>query len=188
MKKALVLLPIVAMMAACSSTDVYQKRAEDARERQEKYVERSIDKAPKWMSELPKSTSAVYANGTGVSGDWNAAISYAKNNAYRSICMAAGGEVDSRTKTYTQDTSTVTSTTNETATISKCRNVDITGVEVQDRKIVQEGGRYRVYMLVALPIGEANAIQTRKDRLSAEKNAAANSDRMFREIDQDRKN
>jgi hypothetical protein len=43
-------------------------------------------------------------------------------------------------------------------------------------------------MLVALPIGEANAIQTRKDRLTAEKNAAANSDRMFREIEQDRKN
>jgi hypothetical protein len=72
--------------------------------------------------------------------------------------------------------------------MSKCRNVDITGVEVQERKIVQEGGRYRVYMLVALPVGEANAIQTRKDRLTAEKNAAANSERMFREMDQDRKN
>jgi len=188
MKKALILLPMVAALAACSTTDVYQKRADEARERQEKYVERSIDKAPKWMSELPKSTSAVYANGTGVSGDWNAAISYAKNNAYRSICMAAGGEVDSRTETFTKDTSTTTTTANQTATISKCRNVDITGVEVQERKIVQEGGRYRVYMLVALPIGEANALQTRKDRIASEKNAVASRDQMFEKMEQDRKN
>jgi hypothetical protein len=188
MKKVLTLLPMVAVLAACSSTDPYQKRADEVRERQEKYVERSIDKAPKWMTELPTSNNAVYSNGTGVSGNWNAAVIFAKSSAYESICMAAGGEVDSRTKTYTQDSATTTSIANETATVSKCRNVDITGVEEKDRKIVQEGNRYRVYVLLALPTGEANAIQTRKDRITSEKNAVVNSEKLFREIEKDRKN
>jgi hypothetical protein len=69
MKKTLLLIPIVAMLAACGTTDPYGKRADYERERQEKYVERSIDKAPKWMFELPISNSAVYENGTAISGD-----------------------------------------------------------------------------------------------------------------------
>ena len=69
MKKTLLLLPIVAMLAACGTTDVYQKRADNERERQERMVERAIDKAPKWMLEVPISNSAVFEAGTSASGD-----------------------------------------------------------------------------------------------------------------------
>ena len=83
----------VALLAACSSTpkEQYERRAYEERQRQEKAVESAIDRAPKWMTELPVSNSAVYANGSAVSTDMSMADYKAKLFAYGKICMAAGG-------------------------------------------------------------------------------------------------
>jgi len=46
---------------------------------------------------------------------------------------------------------------------------------------VAEGNRYRTYVLVALPTGDANLLQKRKDKLAA----AARSDRRSQEAFKD---
>jgi len=183
MKKALVLLPIVAALTACGTTDVYQKRADEARERQEKYVERSIDKAPKWMTELPKSTSAVYANGTSVSGDFSMADEKAKVMALGKICMSAGGEVDAQSRVFRNDVASSSNENSEMAIRSLCRKVDVTGAEVVEIKRVPEGTRYRTYILMSLPFGEANQLKRTKvnDELNAK--TANRSVEAFKELD-----
>ena len=75
MKKFLTLVPLIALLAACGTTsDPYERRANAERERQEKYVQRTIDQAPSWMIKTPISNSAVYASGTSASGDYNMAF------------------------------------------------------------------------------------------------------------------
>jgi hypothetical protein len=183
MKKLFVLAPIAAILAACGSTNVYDKRADSERERHDRAVERSIDKAPKWMSKLPESQNAVYANGSAVSRDFAMADMKAKNIAFSSICMAAGGEVDKSSKVYMNDTESATAENSEVAIRSMCRRVDISGADIVETVRVAENGRFRSYVLVALPTGEANAIMKRKDQLRASKNAAERSDRAFNELD-----
>ena len=61
-------------------------------------MERALDQAPKWMRELPKSTSAVYQNGTAVSQDMGMSANKAKTMAFGKICMAAGGQVNQQSK------------------------------------------------------------------------------------------
>lgn len=183
MKKALVVLPIVAALTACGTTDVYQKRADAERERQEKYVERSLDKAPKWMSELPKSTSAVYANGTAVSGDFSMADEKAKVMALGKICMSAGGEVDAQSRVFRNDVGTSSNENSEMAIRSLCRKVDVTGAEMVEIKRVSEGTRYRTYVLMSLPFGEANQLKRTKvnDALNAQ--TAGRAVEAFKELD-----
>ena len=183
MKKSLLVLPLVATLAACGTTDQYQKRADAERERQEKYVERALDKAPKWMTELPKSQSAVYQNGTAVSQDMNMSSSKAKTMAFGKICMAAGGQVNQQSKIFQTDTANSSTEFSELAIKSFCPGVDITGVEVVEVKQVAEGTRFRSYVLVALPMGEANQLQARKDRLRQESTAESRSREAFREMD-----
>ena len=183
MKKLLLAVPVISLLAACSSTDTYDKRVDAERERNVKAVERSIDKAPKWMSELPKSNSAVYANGTAISRDFAMSDIKAKNIAYSQICMAAGGEVDKTSKIYMNDTEAASTENSELAIRSLCRKVDITGVEVVDTVRVNENGRFRTYVLVALPTGEANSLQRRKDQLRASDNARVQSERAFKDMD-----
>jgi hypothetical protein len=183
MKKLLIVAPLVAVLAACGTTDVYQKRADNERERQERLVERAIDKAPKWMSDIPLSNSAVYEAGSAVSADWSMADIKAKADAYGKICMAAGGTVSQRTKIYRTDSEAASTEFSEMAMRSSCKEVDLTGVEVKEIKRVAEGTRFRVYVLVALPTGDANILRKAKEAAKQRQFAAGRQEQAFKELD-----
>lgn len=186
MKKTLLLLPVVAVLAACGTSDPYQKRADNERERQERAVERVIDKAPKWMTEIPISNSAVYAAGTSASGDYSMAMHKAKADAYGKICMSAGGTASQRTKIYKADTADASSELSEMALRTSCKEVDLTGVEVAKDgvKMIQEGNRYRAYVLVVLPTGDANILRKAKEQARINEITARRAPDAFKELDQ----
>ena len=186
MKKVFAPLLCVSVLAGCGSTDVYDKRAERERSRQEAYAERAIDKAPKWMTELPKSDNAVYQNGTAVSSDFAMSVNKAKLMAYGKICMSAGGKVDQQSKLFRLDTDNAGAETSELAIKSFCPSVDITGMEVVETKMINEGPRFRSYVLVALPMGDSNILQKRKDQLLLNQQASQRSQQAFKEMDANR--
>ena len=184
MKKYILVVPVVLGLVACGTTsDPYTKRADSEREAQNKAVERSVDKAPKWMSKTPESKDAVYATGTAVSHQWAMSDEKARLAALSHICMAAGGTVDKNSKTYLSDTESVSSELSETVIRAKCINVDVTGAEVVEKVHMAENGRIRTYVLMALPTGEANSLQARKDKIRASENARKRSEQAFKELD-----
>lgn len=184
--KNFIALALVATLAACSSSpkDTYERRAYEENQRREKQVEVAIDKAPKWMTELPKSNSAVYANGTAVSPDFSMADEKAKVVAFGKICMAAGGEVDKNSKVFRADVGEQSVENSTMAIRSMCRTVDVSGAEVVEVKRIAEGSRFRSYVLVALPTGSANRIQQRRDQIQAQRQVQQQADREFQSMDQ----
>lgn len=184
MKLKLAMGVAVLTLVGCSSTsDPYQRRAEAERERNEKLVERAIDKAPKWMEKLPESKSAVYANGTATSPDWGMADEKAKVMAFGKVCMAAGGEVDKQSRVFRQDVGETSAENSEMAIRAMCRKVDVTGAEVVEVKRVAEGTRFRSYVLVALPMGEANVLRREKVDEKIRQGTANRATEAFRELD-----
>jgi hypothetical protein len=107
----------------------------------------------------------------------------AKLFAYGKICMAAGGQVSQQARTFMMDTSTGSVENSELAIKSMCPGVDITGVETKEVKRIAEGSRYRTYVLVALPTGDANALQKRKDQLKLNNRAEQRSTEAFKEME-----
>lgn len=188
MYKIILAVTVLSVLAACSTTDTYDKRADTERLRNDKAVERAIDKAPKWMSELPKSGSAVYANGSAVSRDFSMADMKAKLIAFSSVCMAAGGEVDKSAKIFMTDTEDNSTERSEVAIRATCRGVDVSGAEIVETVRVSENGRYRSYVLVALPTGDANAIVKRKDARRVSEEGKARSEKAFKELNDNRNN
>jgi hypothetical protein len=185
MKNYFVILPLVALITACGTTkDDYQKRAEAAEEKREAQVTKSISRSPAWMTELPASDSAVFANGSAVSTDMSMADYKAKLFAYGKICMAAGGRVSQQAQVFMQDSESAGAESSELAIKSMCPGVDLTGIETRDIKRVGEGSRYRTYVLVALPTGDATTLQGRKDKLMLDKRAEKRSKEAFKELDQ----
>ena len=184
--KNFIALALVATLAACSSSpkETYERRAYEENQRREKQVELAIDKAPKWMTELPKSNSAVYANGTAVSPDFSMADEKAKVIAFGKICMAAGGEVDKNSKVFRADVGEQSVENSTMAIRSMCRTVDVSGAEVVEIKRIAEGSRFRSYVLVALPTGAANQIQQRRDQIRAQRQVQQQADREFKSMDQ----
>jgi hypothetical protein len=183
MKKILVLAPLVAMVAACGTTDPYGKRAEQERSRQAEYVQRTIDKAPDWMIKVPTSTNAVYENGTAVSNDFSMADAKAMTMAYGKICMTAGGTASQQTKSYRTDSETTSTEMSEMAVKSSCASVDLTGVEVKEIKRIAEGTRYRTYVLIALPTGDANILRRAKEAQKQREFASARAPEAFKEME-----
>jgi hypothetical protein len=107
----------------------------------------------------------------------------AKLFAFGKICTAAGGKVSQQAKVFMQDTTEASMEISELAIKSMCPSVDITGVEIKEIKRTAEGSRFRSYALVALPTGETNALQTRKDRLKLRDRAEQRSPDAFKELD-----
>ena len=201
MKKVFAILPLVALVA-CSSikpapisqapvvntpvvlpTEQYDNRVAVVQVNREAQVNRSISQAPDWMTKLPERNSAVYASGSAVSSDMSMADYKAKLFAFGKICMAAGGKVSQQSKVFMQDTTEASMEISELAIKSMCPSVDITGVEIKEIKRIAEGGRFRSYALVALPTGDANALQKRKDQIKLKDRADQRSEEVFKEMD-----
>ena len=194
MKKVFAILPLIALVA-CSSTktpvsnapvlptETYDNRAAVNQIDREAQVNKSIVQAPEWMSKLPVSNNAVYANGSAVSTDMSMADYKAKLFAFGKICMAAGGKVDQQSKIFMQDTAVASTEISELAIRSMCPSVDITGTEIREVKRIAEGGRFRTYVLLALPTGDANALQKRKDQLKLNEGAVQRGTEAFKELD-----
>ena len=187
MKKLILLAPIVVILAACSSSpkDPYERRVYHDEQRREKAAEQAIDRAPKWMTDLPVSKSAVYQNGTAVSPDYSMAVTKAKTVAFGKICMSAGGRVNQQSKIYRTDSENASTEFSELAIKTYCPGVDISGVEVaaEGIKVIPENGRFRAYVLIALPIGEANGIQKVTDARNQRRLAETRSRESFKEME-----
>ena len=185
MKQVLLVAAVAAVLAGCASTsnDRYERRVDSERERQTALNERAVSEAPKWMAKLPESKDAVYANGTATSPDMSMSADKAKLVAMGKICMAAGGTVDQRNTMFRTDTETSSVEKSELAIRGMCRSVDISGAEIAEVKTIAEGNRFRTYVLVALPTGEANAVQKRKDQIRLQGQALKRSDQVFQEMD-----
>jgi hypothetical protein len=82
-----------------------------------------------------------------------------------------------------QDTADASYETSELAVRTMCPSVDVTGVEIKEIYRVAEGSRYRSYVLVALPTGDANALQQRRDRMRLQHRAQTRSVEAFKELD-----
>ncbi len=196
MKKLLFVVAVTAMFAGCSTTKTAEvpvptpapapvvAKAPVYASAQEASAQRVIDNVPEWFVEVPKKDDTIYAVGDGVSGSLSGAIGNARANAFEGICQAAGGKVRSQTKVFRQDTDKSSTSVTTTAIRNICPDVDVTGANVEKRSVIRDGERFRAFVLVALPVGEANKLaKTKNDQRILEKSLDAR-EREFKELDQ----
>jgi hypothetical protein len=160
---------VMLALAGCATSDRYERQVQAEYKYRTKMAERAVEQAPKWVYEVPTSTAAVYASGTAVSTDLGMSTDKAKTMAFGKICMSAGGRVNQQSSLYRADTETAGSEFSELAVKTFCPQVDITGAEVVQTKVIPEGGRFRSYVLVALPTGDANKLAQARDNANLQR-------------------
>ena len=111
------------------------------------------------------------------------ALSNARANAFEGICQSAGGTVRSQTKIFRQDTESASTSLSTTAIRNLCPDVDVTGAVVEKRKIMQDGARFRAFVLVALPVGDKNVLARTKQADKLQLKATQTSEEAFKELD-----
>ena len=166
MKQLVIVSAVAGLLTACGTSNPnYSAMYSGQNQVQVAQMSSAIKEAPEWMSKLPKAPGFIFENGTATSSDFGFADIKAKTIAYSKICTAAGGKVRSQVKMFKQDNGDTGIEQSEMALRSMCPDVDISGVETVEMKHISEGGRIRTYVLVALPIGNANTIaRNRNDK------------------------
>lgn len=191
MRRSLVSLGVAAVLSACSTTQpmpATQVQALPAPTMapvspQVVGVQRAVDAVPEWFVEVPKSADTIYSVGDGVSSSMSGALSNARANAFEGICQSAGGTVRSQTKIFRQDTESASTSLSTTAIRNLCPDVDVTGAVVEKRKIMQDGARFRAFVLVALPVGDKNVLARTKQADKLQLKATQTSEEAFKELD-----
>jgi len=193
MRKSIVSLGLVTLLAACGTvqpqTPVAPAQALNPQpvpmiSKQEVSAQRAMDAIPDWFTDVPKSADTIYSVGDGVSGSMSGALTNARANAFEGICQSAGGTVRSQTKIFRQDTDSSSTSMSTTAIRNLCPDVDVTGAVVEKRKIIQDGSRFRAYVLVALPMGDKNVLARTKQADKMQDRAMTSSGEAFKELDQ----
>jgi len=187
MKKLFLAVTIGSLLSACSSTnrlDNVQQRADQERQHQTQQVQATIKSGPDWFVKRPKNTqNVVYGVGFSANTNMMMAMDLAESEAYRQLCVGAGGEVDSQSKVFRSDRDGNGSSIGTTAIRTRCPAVDITGAEVVQNEIIASGNRYNYYVLVALPLGDANSRLRAKEAIRQLRSLDSQAQSEFKELD-----
>ena len=127
---------------------------------QQETVEKTMESIPDWFPSPPSDNEHLYGTGTGESGDMQFAVNKAEQAARVQITTNIEAKVSSLFKTFSEETGVgqdaefISMSTGVSKTVA---SEVISGTRIKDQKIVPENGRYRAYVLMEMPIGEAQA-------------------------------
>lgn len=139
--------------------------------------------APEWFVRLPASTETmVYAAGTAVSSDEQMAYDKARMSAERKLVEQAHAVIITQTKSFRNDTGRDLQERFETVTRKNAQG-QIVGVRQVDSQAHYDGRQYKVYVLIQLPIGEANTQQAAQQRAQSQREADLRARRAEQEMD-----
>jgi hypothetical protein len=139
--------------------------------------------APEWFVRLPASTETmVYAAGTAVSYDEQMAYDKARLFAERKLVEQAHAVITTQTKNFRNDTGQDLQERFETVTRKNAQG-QIVGVRQVDSQAHYDGRQYKVYVLIQLPLGEANVQQAAQSRAQSQREAEFRARRAEQEMD-----
>jgi hypothetical protein len=108
----------------------------------------------------------------------------ALTQAQGKIAETVAGKVSKVTKTYKADVGDRHVENSSSAVKKLTDKVDFTGTEVVETKIIKEkDGWYRAYVLVALPLGEANTLLRQRVNDEIVKQTLTTQESVFSELD-----
>ena len=127
-------------------------------------AQRSVVQAPAWFVRLPEDTvDMVFAVGTAVSTDEQMAFDKARMAAERKLVEQMYARITTQTNSFRADRGQAMIENFEQVTRKNARG-ELSGAQRVDSQVTHDGRQYKVYVLLRLPVGEANAMQTRRDQ------------------------
>lgn len=139
--------------------------------------------APEWFVKLPVDTAdMIFAAGTATSTDEQMAYDKARMAAERKLVELANSRVTTQTKSYRADRGDVSIENYEQVT-RKNATGDLTGAQRVDSQMTFDGRTYKVYVLLRLPVGDANALAKSRATAKLQREADVRSQGAHRDLE-----
>lgn len=132
---------------------------------------RTVARAPAWFVNLPEDTADMtFAVGTATSTDEQMAYDKARMAAERKLVEQMYARITTQTNSYKADRGSAMIENYQQVTRKNARG-ELSGAQRVDSQVTHDGQYYKVYVLLRLPVGEANRMQTRRDQARMQREA-----------------
>ena len=139
--------------------------------------------APEWFVRLPVDTAdMIFAAGTATSSDEQMAYDKARMAAERKLVELANSRVTTQTQSYRADRGDVSIENYEQVT-RKNATGDLIGAQRVDSQMTFDGRTYKVYVLLRLPVGDANAMAKTRTTAKLQREADVRSQVAHRDLE-----
>ena len=132
---------------------------------------RVVPQAPEWYVRMPEDTADMtFAVGTATSTDEQMAYDKARMAAERKLVEQMYARITTQTNSFKADRGSATIENYQQVTRKNARG-ELSGAQRVDSQVTHDGQFYKVYVLLRLPMGEANRVQTRRDQARLQREA-----------------
>ena len=187
-------LASISLLAACSSPKPGSPESVRAQEQEQqktavKNVETAISKTPAWMLNPPQDINSIFTTGEGISPRMQLAIDVAEGMARRDLAFRLGGLVSAKISQIAEQTGTATdievqealNSVTKTAAMEK----NVAGYVREKVELAAEGANYKAFVLLRLPIGEANKIAADQIKKSKVLDTKLRASKAFQDLEQE---
>lgn len=144
---------------------------------------RVVPQAPAWYVNLPPDTADMtFAVGTATSTDEQMAYDKARMAAERKLVEQMYARITTQTNSYKADRGSATIENYQQVTRKNARG-ELSGAQRVDSQATHDGQYYKVYVLLRLPTGAANTMQTRRDQARLQREAEVRGRAAERDMD-----
>ena len=125
---------------------------------------RQVPQAPEWYVRMPEDTAEMtFAVGTATSTDEQMAYDKARMAAERKLVEQMYARITTQTNSFKADRGSATIENYQQVTRKNARG-ELSGAQRVDSQVTHDGQYYKVYVLLRLPTGANNTMQTRRDQ------------------------
>ena len=144
---------------------------------------RVVPQAPEWYVRMPEDTpDMTFAVGTATSTDEQMAYDKARMAAERKLVEQMYARITTQTNSFKADRGSATIENYQQVTRKNARG-ELSGAQRVDSQVTHDGQSYKVYVLLRLPTGANNTMQTRRDQSRMQREAEIRGRAAERDMD-----
>ena len=184
----------ISLLAACSSPkpgtpEFVQTQEQEQQKTAVKNVETGISKTPAWMLNPPQDINSIFTTGEGISPRMQLAIDVAEGMARRDLALRLGGLVSLKIEQIANltDTAKTIEVRQELDAAIKTAAMEknVAGYVREKVELAAEGANYRAFVLLRLPIGEANKIAADQIKKNTVLNNKLSASKAFQDLEKE---
>lgn len=170
----------IALLCACGGPKTHSLAPRPASE--------VVDAVPDWLLKPPTDAEHLYAAASGTSRDLQVAMLKARTSAQADLSQQLNTRLGSLTKQFQEETGMAEDSglLSQFSTATKAVSQQtLQGARLDQQKLVPEKEVYRAYVLMSLPIGEANQLLLAKLKSNQELYTRFRASQAFAELNKE---
>lgn len=182
------------LLISCASPkpgtpEFVQKKEDDQQKTAVETVKQTISKAPVWYTTPPVDINVIYQGATETSPDLQRSMDKAVMTAKSQLASKLGDRASQKIRDFATETGTVNDEqimrTIETTRQSVALDINVAGYVLEKSEVVQEGNRYRSYVLLKYPLGENNKVIVAQVKKNAVLDGKLRASKAFEELERE---